>query len=90
MNVPLIKDDSMNSSHSMNSSVIESNKGSVIESNKSSVFEVSMYNGRRQDSVLDTGNTDVKRINDAILWDLIYEDRVIMLFFKIIGFHWYH
>jgi hypothetical protein len=84
-----------------NSVSIESNNGSIIESNKSSIFEtnkksviegqtLSMYNGRRQDSVLDTSNIDVKRINDVTLRDLIYDDREIMIFFKIIGFHWYH
>ena len=85
-----------------NSISIESNNGSIIESNKkNSIFEtskksviegltLSMYNGRCQDSVLDTSNIDAKRINDVTLWDLIYDDREIMIFFKIIGFHWYH
>jgi len=78
---------------SNNGSIIESSKSSIIETSKKSVIEgmtLSMYNGRRQDSVLDTSVIDVKRINDVILWDLIYEDREIMIFFKIIGFHWYH
>ena len=79
-------------SSSSTSSVIESTKGSRVESIKSSVIEVltlSMYNSKRQDSVV-SSTTDVTRINDVILWDLIYEDREIMIFFKIIGFHWYH